>query len=256
MILTALIADDELIARQLIKSYLSDAPHIQIVGEASNGSDAVLQTIQHKPNLLFLDVQMPELNGFEALKELWPHHQPYVVFVTAYDKYALKAFEVNAIDYLLKPFDEERFRQAIDRVVSRIGPQPPSELTSLLNELLRDKADERETYLKRMLVKDGRRMSFVKLSDVLYLHSDSNYITLQTRQQGHIVYESLTLLEQRLDPSTFVRINRSYIINLDYVVEVETYFNGEYHVKMTNGQVLKWTRFYRDNIKAFYAKKE
>ncbi|MGM9511658.1 LytR/AlgR family response regulator transcription factor [Larkinella sp. GY13] len=255
MILTALIADDELIARQLIKSYLAHLPHIQVVGEAGNGSDAVLQTIQHKPNLLFLDVQMPELNGFEALKELWPHHQPYVIFVTAYDKYALKAFEVNAIDYLLKPFDEDRFRQAIDRVVSRMGPQPPSELTSLLNEMLRDKTGERDPYLKRMLVKEGRRMSFVKLSDVMYLHSDSNYITLQTRQQGHIVYESLTLLEQRLDPSMFVRINRSYIINLDYVLEVETYFNGEYNVKMTNGQVLKWTRFYRDNIKAFYARK-
>lgn len=253
MIRTALIADDEPVARQLLVNYAHRYPALRVIAQTGSGTDTVLQCISHKPDLLFLDIQMPELNGFEVLQALWPHHQPQVIFTTAYDKYALEAFSVNAVDYLLKPFDEDRFREATERAFTRWQLPVGQDLICLIDRLVQERTDG-PAYLHRMLVKEGRRMRFVKLADVAHLQSDSNYITLQTLQQSHLVYDSLTSLEARLDPATFVRISRSSIINLDYMVDMESYFNGEYHVTMRNGQRLKWTRFYRDNLKAFFGR--
>lgn len=250
---TALIADDEPIARQLLLTYAGQVPALRIVAQAGSGSETVLQCIEHKPDLLFLDVQMPELDGFEALQALWPHHQPHVIFTTAYDRYALKAFTVNAVDYLLKPFDQDRFLEATRRVIARDRLPAETELKSRIDQLVAERPGS-QAYQQRILVKEGRRMHFVKWSDVLCLRADSNYITLQTLQGDHLIFDNLTSLETRLDPATFVRINRSAIINLDYVVSLESHFNGEFQVTLRDGQRLKWTRFYRHNLNAFLGK--
>ncbi len=256
----SLIIDDEPLARRVINTFLQTDPTISVVDEAGNGTEAVIKILQHRPDLIFLDIQMPELDGFEVLKEIWPHHQPFVVFTTAYDQYALRAFEVNAIDYLLKPFNELRFHQALDRVKERLTQHTQPRIEALVNQLMAEQATQPHgNYLRRILVKETGRMYLVKTEDISYLDADGNYITLHTANRGdrperHTIYESLTSLETKLDPADFVRINRSYIVNLNYIATVETYFNGEYIVHMKTGQQLKWTRNYRENLKAFYAK--
>ncbi|MPR36130.1 LytR/AlgR family response regulator transcription factor [Salmonirosea aquatica] len=259
----SLIIDDEPLARRVIRTFLQTDSSICVLDEAGNGSEAVIKILQHRPDLIFLDIQMPELDGFEVLKEIWPHHQPFVVFTTAYDQYALRAFEVNAIDYLLKPFNEVRFHQALGRAQERLTQQKQPRIEALVSQLLAEQAAQpRGAYLQRILVKETGRMYLVKTEDISYLDADGNYITLHTVNRGdrnagterHTIYESLTSLETKLDPAEFVRINRSYIVNLNYIDTVETYFNGEYIVHMKTGQQLKWTRNYRESLKAFYAK--
>jgi two-component system LytT family response regulator len=266
----SLIIDDEVLARGVIRTFLQADPSIDVVDEAGNGTDAVIKILQHRPALIFLDIQMPQMDGFEVIREVWPHHQPFVVFTTAYDQYTLRAFEVNAIDYLLKPFNEVRFHQALKRAQERLAQQTQPRMEALVSQLLAEQATQAKgAYLRRILVKETGRMYFVKTDDISYLDADGNYITLHTDNGGdgarssapagtnperHTIYESLTSLETRLDPADFVRINRSYIVNLNYIATVETYFNGEYIVHLKGGQQLKWTRNYRDNLKAFYAK--
>ncbi|KAA9346488.1 LytR/AlgR family response regulator transcription factor [Larkinella humicola] len=247
-----LIIDDELAAREVIRTLLADTPLLRVVDEAANGLEAVQKILLHRPHLIFLDIQMPRLDGFSVLRKVWPDHQPTVVFTTAYDQYALQAFEVNAIDYLLKPFDEIRFGQALGRAIERLNNQNQPKIEALLAQLLsaHTPAPPRE-YLSRVLVKEQGRMYFVNLNDVQYLDADGNYITLHTATGKHIVYDSLTKLETRLDPNQFVRMHRSHIVNLAYVQEVETHFNGDYIVHLKLGQTLKWTRNYRDKIQAF-----
>lgn len=166
----------------------------------------------------------------------------------------LYMLEVNAIDYLLKPFTQVPFQQALGRVEERIKERMQPQVDELVKSLLREEAYS-PAYLRRILVKQQSKMYFIDTQDISYLDANGNYITLHALQKEHIIYESLTSLESKLDPTDFVRINRSYIINLNYVQEVETYFNGEYLVKLLTGQKLKWTRNYRDNIKAFYNRK-
>ncbi|WP_400190516.1 LytR/AlgR family response regulator transcription factor [Hymenobacter sp. B81] len=246
----ALIIDDERLARGVIRALLQASPGVTVVGEAANGSEAVIQILQHRPELVFLDIQMPELDGFEVLQQVWPHHQPAVVFTTAYDQYALRAFEANAMDYLLKPFNAVRFHQALERVRERLGQRHQPQLEALVRQ-----QEQRAPYLRRILVKETGRMYLVSTADIIYLDAQGNYITLHTsRGERHIIYDSLAHLETRLDPADFVRIHRSYIVNLDFVQAVETHFNGEYLVQLRGGPQLKWTRSYRDNLRAFQAR--
>ncbi|GAB3262410.1 LytTR family DNA-binding domain-containing protein [Larkinella harenae] len=251
----SLIIDDELLARQAIRTLLQSVPAFQVVDEAANGTEAILKILQHRPDLIFLDIQMPERDGFGVLKEIWAYHQPMVVFTTAYDQYALRAFEINAIDYLLKPFNEIRFYQALNRAQERLAQRAQPQVEALMGQLLRDESNQSDgAYLRRILVKETGKMSLVDTDGILYFDADGNYITLHTEDRNHLIYESLTNLETRLDPATFVRIHRSHIVNLDYVTEIETHFNGEYMVKLRTGQQLKWSRSYRDNLKAFYTR--
>ncbi|MGA0559544.1 LytR/AlgR family response regulator transcription factor [Larkinella sp. VNQ87] len=245
-----LIIDDEPAAREVIRTLLADTPAIQVVDEAANGLEAVQKILLHRPQLIFLDIQMPRLDGFGVLRQVWPDHQPTVVFTTAYDQYALRAFEVNAIDYLLKPFDDIRFGQSLGRALDRLNSRSQPKIEALLAQLLAGQAPAR-AFLSRVLVKEQGRMYFVDLSEVEFVDADGNYVTLHTATGKHIVYDSLTKLETRLDPKQFVRIHRSHIVNLAYVQEVETHFNGDYIVRLKTGRVLKWTRNYRDKIQAF-----
>ncbi|MCC3153208.1 LytTR family DNA-binding domain-containing protein [Hymenobacter sp. BT770] len=247
----ALIVDDEQISRRIIHTFLRDEPAVEVVGEAANGTEAVLQILQLRPDLVFLDVQMPELDGFEVLREVWPHHQPFVVFTTAYDAYALRAFEVSATDYLLKPFDRLRFQQAVERVKQALAPRRAAAPRPALPPLLAAVGPP-PGFLQRLLVKEQRRLFFVKTADILYFEADRNYLRVHTATGTHLIYQSLTQLEPQLAPLDFTRISRSCIVGLNHIAELETYFNGEYLVKLHNGETLKWTRSYRDNLSAFH----
>lgn len=247
----ALIIDDEQLSRRIIRTFLQDEAAIEVVGEAANGPEAVLQILEQRPDLLFLDVQMPEMDGFEVLREVWPHYQPFVVFATAFDTYAIRAFEFSAADYLLKPFDHQRFSQAVLRVKNQLDLRGSAGASQALHTLLAAVAPP-AGYLQRLLVKDQRKLYFVKTEDILYFEADHNYITLHTATKTHLIYDSLTRLEQQLAPHDFTRINRSCIVGLDHIEELEAYFNGEYWVKLRTGHTLKWTRKFRDNLQAFY----
>jgi two-component system LytT family response regulator len=248
----ALVIDDEQLSRRIILTFLRQEPAIEVVGEAANGTEAVLQILQLRPDLVFLDVQMPELDGFEVLREIWPHHQPFVVFTTAFDHYALRAFEASATDYLLKPFDRLRFQQAVERVKQHLAARTSAESGHSLQALLAEVGPPPPAFRQRLLVKEERRLFFVKTADILYFEADRNYLEVHTATKTHLIYQSLTQLEPQLAPLDFTRINRSCIVGLNHVAELETYFNGEYLVKMTNGKTLKWTRNYRDNLAAFH----
>ncbi|CAG5017267.1 Transcriptional regulatory protein BtsR [Dyadobacter sp. CECT 9275] len=248
----SLIIDDEPIARDVIRTYLKDDLSIETVGEACNGSEAVIKILQYKPDLIFLDIQMPEMDGFEVLKEVWPHHRPFVIFTTAFDQYALRAFEVNAIDYLLKPFDEIRFHQALGRIKERLSLQSQPRMEALVTRLLQQQAETGSAqYLQRILVKETGRMLLVKTEDISHFDADGNYITLHTAAKSYTIYESLSSLEERLNPADFIRVSRSYIININFIAELETYFNGEYIVLLQTGERIKCTRSYRENLKVF-----
>lgn len=250
-----LIIDDEILARDVIRTFLSADSTIRVVDEAANGTQAVIKILQHKPDIIFLDIQMPELDGFEVLKEIWPHHQPFVVFTTAYDQYALRAFEVNAIDYLLKPFDEIRFHQSLGRLKERLSQQSQPRIDELVTRLLNEQKENKEgDFLQRILVKEAGRMYLIKVEDITHFGADGNYISLHTLTKTYTIYESLTSLENRLDPSLMIRVSRSNIVNINFISEMETYFNGEYIVHLAGGNKVKWTRGYRDTIKAFLAK--
>ncbi|MBF9239966.1 response regulator transcription factor [Hymenobacter sp. BT683] len=250
----ALIVDDEPLSRRIIHTFLRDEPALEVVGEAANGTEAVLQILQLRPDLVFLDVQMPELDGFEVLREVWPYHQPFVVFTTAYDAYALRAFEVSATDYLLKPFDRLRFQQAVERVKQplALAQRRDAAARPALPPLLAAVGPPAPGFLHRLLVKEQRRLFFVKTADILYFEADRNYLRVHTPTHTHLIYQSLTQLEPQLAPLDFTRISRSCIVGLNHVAELEAYFNGEYLVKLHNGETLKWTRTYRDNLGAFH----
>jgi two-component system LytT family response regulator len=247
----ALIIDDELLSRRIIRAFLKDEAALEVVGEAANGPDAVVQILEQRPDLLFLDVQMPDMDGFEVLREVWPHHQPFVVFATAFDAYAIKAFEFSAADYLLKPFDRLRFNQAVERVKKHLELRERAGANQALRALLAEVAAP-AGHTQRLLVKEERKMFFVKTADVVYFEADRNYVTLHTATKKHLIYNSLTQLEQQLSSQDFTRINRSCIVGLEHIEALETHFNGEYWVKMRTGQTLKWTRNYRDNLGAFH----
>ncbi|WP_234734754.1 LytR/AlgR family response regulator transcription factor [Tellurirhabdus bombi] len=252
-----LIIDDEVAARQVIRALLATTPNVSIVDEAANGTEAVAKILQYRPDLIFLDIQMPRLDGFGVLRQIWADHQPIVVFTTAYDQYALQAFEVNAIDYLLKPFDDIRFQQAMSRALSRLQSRNQPNIEQMMAQLIQEQfPGPKREYLQRILVKENGRMFFVNLNEVSYFDADSNYITLHTSTGNYIIYDSLTNLETRLNPVNFTRIHRSYIVNLAFIREIETHFNGDHIVKLESGESLKWTRSYRDNLRAFISRNE
>lgn len=211
----ALVVDDEFLARELLKEHLQAWPNIEVVGECENGFEAVKVAGELKPDLMFLDIQMPKLDGFEVLELLCP--QPTVVFVTAYDQHALKAFEVHAVDYLLKPYSPERFGEAIQRALARMDKGHPTQIQAadLSNTAKSDWP------LDRIVVKDGTKVTLIPLSKVDYIQAQDDYVLIKTPEKGHLKQQTLGSLEQRLDPSRFMRIHRSFIIQLDRLVRLE-----------------------------------
>lgn len=213
--LTALIVDDEELARAVVREHLSAHAEIRILGECANGFEAVKMAGELKPDLLFLDIQMPKLDGFEVLELLEPH--PAVIFVTAYDQHALKAFEIHAVDYLLKPFSEARFEEALSRAKGRIseGRPVPVEAAAL------SASAKNDSPMDRIVVKDGTKVTIISLATLDYIQAQDDYVLLKTPEKGHLKQQTLASLEQRLDPKRFLRIHRSYIIQLDRLARLE-----------------------------------
>jgi len=239
----AVIIDDEELARDRLRSLLDREPDIELIGEAGDGQSAVSLIDKLKPDLVFLDVQMPELNGFEVLNAL--EERPNVIFVTAHDKFALKAFDVHAVDYLLKPFDRERFQTALQRAVSKIRNQKPKEPKTELNAVL----DEvKPKNVERLLVKTQGRVLLVKVGDLDWIEAADNYVTLHVGKDAHMMRETMTALEGRLPSDRFMRISRSTIVNVERIQELQPMFHGEYIVVLKNGAKLTLSRSYRDKL--------
>ena len=245
--LRAVIIDDEPHARAKLRRFLGSDPRVEVVGEAGDGVAAVQLLEDTRPDLVFLDIQMPELDGFGVLEELDPTVNPQVVFVTAHDQHAIRAFEVRALDYLLKPVDPERFEEAVDRAVEAHLAGTPSEPRAVLSEL----APERRT-LDRFLVRTRSRMVLVPAREVDWIGSASNYVELHCGKETHLVRGTLQSLEERLDPARFLRIHRSTIVNIDRVKELHPWSHGDLMVVLHDGVELRLSRRYRDRLERVF----
>ena len=248
--MNVLIVDDEPLAREGIALLLRDEATVTGMAQARNGAEAVAMIRTERPDLLLLDVQMPELDGFGVLKELGADAIPPVIFITAHDKYAIQAFEVNAIDYLLKPVTRERFSQALCRVRERLSAQGTDNrhVASLLQQL-----STQPKYLSRIALRAGGRISFVGVEDILYVQAAENYVQLHLKGSRHLLHVPIATLESSLDPSMFLRIHRSLIVNLRHIQQLETGPHGEYIVLLQGGARLQSSRSYHDKIKKWAA---
>jgi two-component system LytT family response regulator len=247
MKIRVLIVDDEPLARDRLQKLLAAESDVTIAGQCSNGREAVDAILEHAPDLAFLDVQMPELDGFGVLQELDPAKIPVVVFVTAHDKFALKAFEVHAVDFLLKPFDRERFRTALKRARERIAQKRPGELDQRLAALLAELKPEAQTP-ERLAIKSSGRVVFVRTNDIDWIEAADNYVNLHVGNESHLHRETLTALAERLPTKKFLRISRSTIVNVERIKELQPLFHGEYAVILRNGKTLTLSRSYRDVV--------
>jgi two-component system, LytTR family, response regulator len=242
-----LIVDDEPLARQRLRRLLEADPDIVLVGESGDGQQAVADLRQLRPDLVFLDVQMPMLDGFGVLQALGDTPLPVVIFVTAHDRYALKAFEVHALDYLLKPFDKTRFAAALERAKAQVRQGSALALNERLQELLQTVPGRRHGP-ERLMIKSAGRIYFVRIEDVDWIEAAGNYVRLHVGKEDHLLREPLTALEKKLDPSRFVRIHRSTIVNLERIREIQPAFHGEYVIILQDGTELTVSRSCRDKL--------
>ncbi|HLL99530.1 MAG TPA: LytTR family DNA-binding domain-containing protein [Pyrinomonadaceae bacterium] len=243
-----LIVDDEFLGRKRIRSLLGEHADIKIAGECVNGREAVEAIRNQKPDLVFLDVQMPEIDGFEVVEIIGAENMPAVIFVTAYDEYAIRAFEINAVDYLLKPFDKERLEKAVERAKREIKRQePPTEIKENLRELLKEVKTEPQ-FLKRIPVKSASGTTFVPTEEIDWIAASGHYLELHIGNETHLIREKLSVIETKLDPQIFARIHRSTIVNLDRIKSLHPIFNGDQLVILKNGRELSLRRNYYDEL--------
>jgi two-component system LytT family response regulator len=253
MTIRAVIVDDEPLARQRIRTLLVEAEGVEVVAECANGREAIQAIEASPPDLLFLDIQMPEVDGFDVLRAIGVGHVPVVIFVTAYDQFALRAFEAHALDYLLKPFDDERFEAALQRARERIRQQQGGDLDRRLRSLLQEVRGDRG-YLRRLAVPTGPRSVFIRTEEIDWIEAERNYIRLHVGGRTHLLRENLSRIEPALDPAAFCRIHRSTIVNVDRIQAVESLFGGEYLVVLHDGTRLTSGRSYRRNLHALMGK--
>jgi two-component system, LytTR family, response regulator len=251
-----LIIDDEPLARRNLRLLLEKDPQIEILEECRNGREAVKAINALSPDLIFLDIQMPEMDGFDVLARVGPERIQAIIFVTAFDQYALKAFDVHALDYLLKPFDDERFANALERAKSQIEAREIDRLSKRLLALLEERDSERKVsrretnYLTRVMIKVSGRVTLLKVDEIDFIEADGNYAKLHVGRKAHLLREKMHDLEGRLDPAKFVRIHRSVIVNLDRIKEMHPHFNGDYIVVLEDGRKLRLSRTRRENLEA------
>jgi two-component system, LytTR family, response regulator len=248
-----LIVDDEPLAREKIVDMLVGDAEIEIIGECGDGLAAVATIEAHKPDLLFLDVQMPELDGFGVLEAI--EQTPVIIFVTAYDQYALRAFEVHALDYLLKPFDRERFDKALQRAKHEIERERSGTMNRELVALLAD-LKSRPKPLERVVIKAGGRVFFLRVDEIDWIEAAANYVKLHAGGEAHLLRETINGLAAKLDPDKFLRVHRSIIVNLERVKEIQTWFHGDYVIIMQDGAQLTSSRNYREQLRKLLGRKE
>lgn len=248
-----LIADDEPAARAAIRTLLTPDADIEIVAESADGRSTLEAIRDGRPELLFLDIQMPELDGFAVLRQLDPAELPVVVFTTAYDRYALEAFEVHALDYLLKPFDDGRFHQAVTHAKAQVRQGRLGALSVQMLDLLGgvDKVRSAQgRYLKRLVIKAGGRVTILPVPDIDWIEADGDHVKIHAGKHWHLLRETMKELESQFDPTRFVRIHRSTIVNVERIKELQPYFRGEYAVLLLDGTSLKLSRGHKADLEA------
>lgn len=260
-----LIIDDEPLARAGMRVLLERDTDIEIVGECADGYEAIEAIRTLAPDVAFVDVQMPEVDGFEVLAQIAPENLPVVVFVTAFDEYALRAFEVHALDYLLKSYSDDRFEAALRRAKEQIRQKKVNEVSRRLLAMLNDHQGEdspaetpkelQESYLRRLVVKSGGRVYFLKAHEIDWIEAADYYVSLHAGGKSHLLRESLHSLERRLDPDKFQRIHRSTIVNLDRIQELRPVTHGDFLVVLRDGTQLKMSRAHRQSLESILGRR-
>ncbi|ODS99777.1 MAG: hypothetical protein ABS52_19595 [Gemmatimonadetes bacterium SCN 70-22] len=274
MPIRVLVVDDEPIARRRVRRMLRLEPDVDVIDEVGSGSEAIEAIRKERPDLVLLDVQMPDVDGFRVVDALGAEAMPPTIFVTAFNEYAVRAFDVNAIDYLLKPYDPERFRSAFQRARSHMERVSSAEqgrkIRALLEQVIGDDrtsaalADRgpasapngmgapppRVRFLDRLMVKHDGRVSFVKVSDVDWFEASGNYVRVHVGKGSHLIRETMHHIEAQLEPSMFVRIHRAVIVNIDRIKELQPWFAGDYVVLLRDGRQLKLSRTYREHLQS------
>ncbi|HEY3202973.1 MAG TPA: LytTR family DNA-binding domain-containing protein [Thermoanaerobaculia bacterium] len=250
MKIRTLIVDDEPLAREWVRSGLQEEPDIEIVGECGDGFEAVKAITESKPDLVLLDVQMPGLDGFGVLSSIEVPEMPAVIFVTAFDRYALKAFEAHAVDYLMKPFSSERLHEAVGRARVELNRSSSRELNAVLRALLDDIQRER-AYPEWLLIKKDDRSVFLRVADIDWIESSRNNVRLHVGKETFLFHETTAGIESKLDPKKFFRIHRSTIVNIEKIKEMHPWFNGDYAVTLKDGTKLTLSSTYRERLKEF-----
>ncbi|MCC6938301.1 MAG: response regulator transcription factor [Flavobacteriales bacterium] len=243
-----IIVDDEPAACARLAKLLAMDPEVEVVGEARNGQEAVDAVNKFRPDLLFLDVQMPQMNGLEAVGKIPEDRLPFVVFVTAHDQYALKAFDVNAVDYLLKPYDDERFFASLEKAKKHIDMRINDKLTGKLMNLVREHLHAKSEYTEVFSIRDKGREHKVNSADILYLRAEGNYLNLQLKDRHFLFRMTMNSVESELDPERFLRIHRSYIVNRTHVRNARYSGNNEFIFSMSNNERIVSGRSYKDQI--------
>jgi two-component system, LytTR family, response regulator len=230
----AIIIDDEELARQLIRNYLKDFPGVEIIGECENGFEGIKAITDLKPDLIFLDIQMPKINGFEMLELI--ENPPEVIFITAHNEFAIQAFEMNAVDYLLKPYSRDRLVAAVTKAKERIqSGEPLSGIPQLVHQPLSEK-------LERIVVKSGTKIKVVPVDKITYLEAEDDYVMIHTDEGKHLKQGTMKYYEDHLDDTRFIRVHRSYIVRIDQVTQLEPYSKENYLLKLKSGVTLKVSR--------------
>lgn len=253
MKLNVLIVDDEPLAREIITAYLNDFSEVVIVHEAVNGLEALKIINEKKPDLLFLDIQMPKLDGMALLDSKKLLHHPPVIFTTAYDQYAIRAFELNAIDYLMKPFDRARFHQTMQKALDKFKLKElwdiQIEFTKFRLDYENSKLERRDSsYPSKLVVKDSKRIKHIAVENIVTIHAAGDYVEINESDGKFLLYKSITDIQHKLNPEAFRRIHKSIIININMISEIRSHGNGEFNFHLTNGQVVKSGRTYKPSI--------
>lgn len=252
MQIRAIIVDDEWLARKRLETLLESYPEIRVVGFGRNGKEA-LDLIQLKePELVFLDIQMPDMDGFGLLRQLPADRMPAIIFTTAFDQYAIKAFEIEAIDYLLKPFDEDRLRAAVDRVLKRLEFNKMSQFQSQLLQLVETHQQQlNQDELLYFEIKQGGRLLRVSVDDIYYIKAEGNYVALHTHQKRYMYRLTMNAISQQLNQQVFLRIHRSFLLNTKYILKHRYLHNNEFEFQLKNGEQLLSSKSYKEKIQAF-----
>jgi two-component system LytT family response regulator len=246
-----LIVDDEELARSRLRRLLESEDDIVLESDCKNGLEALNRLNSAQIDLLFLDIQMPELNGFEVLNHLDQRNIPIVIFVTAYDKYALKAFEFHALDYLLKPFDDERFYTALNHARKLISDSGEDLLSQKISNLINDfrvKDNSSTEYIERIVIKSRGRIYFLKTNDIVRIKAAGKYLEISDGKKLHLLRQTMSEIEIKLNPKIFVRIHRSVIVNVNFIKEIQHWYKNEYNFKLNNGENFKSSGGYRRNL--------
>lgn len=245
--ITALIVDDEPLARRKIRRMLTRDPDVQMLDDCANGPEAIAAIGAHSPDLVFLDVQMPEVDGFDVLESITHLRMPLVIFVTAYDQYALRAFEVSAVDYLVKPFDRRRFEKALQRAKARLATVLEDDLNHQTLALL-EELKARSSHTERLVIKAGGRAFFLKTEEIDWIEAEGKYVRIHVGKETYLLREAIGSMEGQLDPKRFPRIHRSTIVNIERVLELQPWFHNEYRVILKDGTELTLSRSCRKRL--------